>query len=137
VIVWDKYGMSLEKHVEDKINGHPREMDDFSFLASPSLSGEVARAPRDQGCKGGHGFGMQECQKLVTKDREVTIAMQKFLTQVAQGFAAYRSIVHTCAENYGQAGQLTADEINRRSTYDPRSNLPDFAPEFQPPPPTR
>lgn len=116
----------------DGINGHPREMDEFAFLAPPDLFGAVARNPPAGGCAGPGGWGMQECKDMVAQDNASTVALHQFLTKVAQGFTAYKSMVHTCAERYGQADQLSADEINRSAKYDPRSNLPDLAPEFTP-----
>jgi hypothetical protein len=71
-------------------------LDDFSRrLVGPELSGVTGAAPLAQ-C----GSGLKECQDLTTAEAEARQEATRFLTEEAQGFEAYKSVVGAARDEY-------------------------------------
>ncbi|WP_054050220.1 hypothetical protein [Alloactinosynnema sp. L-07] len=115
------------------IKGETGAMRDFAQLGIPLLKGDLVRAAPGA-CPSPYGVSIANCPSVIQADLASTERLQRFLTHMTQGLAAYATIALECADIYtaGNDNSTKAIESIRR----PRAEgLPDVAPELRPPAP--
>jgi hypothetical protein len=103
-----------------QVQGIPEHMREYATkLAVPDIGGPLARKPQPGAC----GGGLAECASLSAADAKSTEALQLFLTQVKEGFTAYKSIANECAQKYADGEQLSKQEMEAATRYDPKAKM--------------
>lgn len=124
--------------MSDETDAKPEDMlRIFGQVRPPEFSGDVTRVAPEVRC----GGGVTGCETVFMADRFATDKLQKFLTHMAQGVAAYGQMVREAAQTYDaasdNASKALTDQVRAQVTasaaYDPRRNLPDFATGFDRP----
>jgi len=119
------------------IEGNAEQMLATFRVDIPTFSGDVTRVAPDRGCVD----GVANCRMLYDVEKAGTDKLHRFLTHLAQGITAYRQMVSTAAQAYADAADRSRKELTDQvkaqvgaaSSYDPRQNLPEYAPGFDRP----
>lgn len=119
------------------IEGNAEQMLATFRVDIPTFSGDVTRVAPDRGCVD----GVANCRMLYDVEKAGTDKLHRFLTHLAQGITAYRQMVSTAAQAYSDAADRSRKELTDQvkaqvgaaSSYDPRQNLPEYAPGFDRP----
>lgn len=118
------------------VEANPELMVENFRVPVPTFSGEVTRVAPDRAC----AEGVLDCRMFQQAEQAATDKLHRFLTHLAQGITAYHQMVRTAAQTYADAADHSKELINSvktqvttASTYDPRSNLPEYAPGFDRP----
>lgn len=122
-----------------EIDAIPDRMIEIFRVPIPTFSGDVTRVAPDRPCN----EGVHDCRMYTDAEKAATDKLHKYLTHLAQGISAYHQMVRQAAQTYQDAAdrsrqELTAavrTQITTAGTYDPRSNLPEYAPGFDRPAP--
>lgn len=121
------------------VDAYPERMVEIFRVDIPTFSGDVTRIAPERSC----AEGVLDCGLLTDTEKAATDKLHRFLTHLAQGISAYRQMVRDAARTYQDAAdrsraELTAQvkaQITSAGAYDPRQNLPDYAPGFDRPAP--
>ncbi|GAB3465071.1 hypothetical protein [Actinophytocola sediminis] len=125
--------------MSDKVDADHERMVELFRVDIPVFSGDVTRVAPERGC----AEGVLDCASLIRTEQAVTDRLHRFLTHLAQGISGYQQMVRDAARTYADGADrsrqelttLVKEQITTAGAYDPRSNLPEYAPGFDRPAP--
>jgi hypothetical protein len=122
--------------VSAEVNAKPDDMVRiFAQLQPPQYDGNVTRDAPANACAN----GLKTCAAMQGADKFATDKLQKFLTHMAQGVAAYVQMVRDAAQTYQEASDAASkaltDKVSAQlggaAAYNPELKLPDLAAGFE------